>query len=459
MARRRSFVDGLRWRFARLFAPELVRGYDAASWRRFPREARHGRAANETLAAAVQVRSKARYFAANDAHAAAGVSALTTYSVGAGPMPAHDDESLVAAFLEWWDVCDADGRADFGGLVALAVREMVVAGESFVVFVQRPDGLRLRLLPAEQIDESLTRDLGNGAYIAAGIEFNAQGERVAYHVRPSLPTQQFETWAPPVRVDAADVLHLGRPGAIGECRHVSWLAPIMVKLADLGLLSDALLKGFQVAAMHAGFLEDQNGVGGLPFDGEQDGATLEDVSLEPGVVRRLPPGYKITFSNPTAAQQSIEFLTACVEEIAAGLGVPAFMVSGNVNRANYSSLRASLVTFKASLEALQFNVIVPQLLNPIWRRWALTESLRNGADTESATPRWLFSAMPSADVVKDAQYAEIMLRTKLASRAELIAQRGETIERVNQDIAEDPHAAAADGESDGADEKDSNDEA
>ena len=52
----------------------------------------------------------------------------------------------------------------------------------------------------------------------------------------------------------------------------------------------------------------------------------------------------------------------------AGLGVPAFMVSGNVSRANYSSLRAALITFKANLEAIQHNVLVPQLLAPIWRR-------------------------------------------------------------------------------------------
>ena len=41
-------------------------------------------------------------------------------------------------------------------------------------------------------------------------------------------------------MDAADVLHLMRPVGIGQIRGVSWLAPIMLKLADLGLLSDAL---------------------------------------------------------------------------------------------------------------------------------------------------------------------------------------------------------------------------
>ncbi|WP_395648022.1 phage portal protein [Terricaulis sp.] len=408
-----------------------------------------GRTATETIAASPQIRTKARYYANSDPYARAGLDALVTYAVGAGPMPAHADSE---AFLEWWDECDADNRTDFGGIVAQAVRGMATDGESFVQLLQRPEGLRLRLLPAESVDESKSAELAGGGYIAAGIEFNAAGDRVAYWIRPYIPTQQFETYAPPVRVDAADILHLFKPIGAGQVRGVSWLSPVLLKLADLGLLSDALLKGFQVAALHAGFLEDQNGVGGLPFDGEQNGDTLEDVSLEPGVVRRLPPGYKINFNNPQAAQQSVEFMTSQVEAVAAGLGVPAFMVSGNVNRANYSSLRAALITFKASLEALQFGVIVPQLLAPIWKRWTLTRQLRGEGDTAKAA-EWRFPALPEADPLKQIQAVKVALETKIMSRAEAIAARGESIERVDSDIAADPHAQTADPENDNQDDE------
>lgn len=190
------------------------RGYDAGRFDRFAREARMGRTSLETIQAAPQVRSKARYFAANDAHASAGVNALTTYLWGTGAVPAHADAGLVAAFLQFWEECDADGRTNFGGLIAQAIRALIVDGECFLVFRQKQDGLKLQLMPAEQVDESMTRDLGGGAFIQSGIEQNAQGARVAYHILPFLPTQ-FETWSPPVRVDAADVLHLMRPEGIG----------------------------------------------------------------------------------------------------------------------------------------------------------------------------------------------------------------------------------------------------
>jgi lambda family phage portal protein len=384
-------------------------------------------------------RSKARYFAANDAHASAGVNALATYLWGPGAVPAHSDAELVAAFLKWWDECDADGRTNFGGLIRLAIQTMVVDGEAFIVFRQRAEGLRLQLMPAEQVDESLTRELGGGAFIAAGIEFNADGERVAYWVRPFLPTQQFETWAPPVRVDARDVLHLMRPDGVGQIRGVSWFAPIMLKLADLGLLSDALLKGFQVAALNSVYLIDKDSNPAAPFAGEKNGDTL-DVSLEPGAARLLRGNWDMKANTPQQAMQSVEFMTALIEEIAAGLGVPAFMVSGNVSRANYSSLRAALITFKASLEALQFNLLVPQLLSPIWNRWLLTAQLQGDAEQGGEAPEWRFPAMPEADPLKALTATKLAVEAKLMSRKEAIAARGESIERVDSDIASDPHA-------------------
>jgi len=457
---RASVLRIARRALARFIAPEMTRGYDAASWKRFPREARTGRTATETIAAAGPIRSKARYYSSNDAHAAAGVNALVTYAWGCGAIPAHADAGLVTAFTdEWWNVCDADGRADFGGLVAQAIRAMVVDGECLVIFRQRAAGLRLQLLPAEQLDESLTRELGGGAFIAAGIEFNAAGERVAFWIRPFLPTQQFETWAAPVRVDAADVLHLFRPEGIGQIRGLSWLTPIMLKLADLGLLSDSLLKGFQVAALNSVYLIDRDGVPAVPFDGQKDGDAL-DVSLEPGAARILRGNWDFKANTPTQAMQSVEFMTASIEEVAAGLGVPAFMVSANVSRANYSSLRAALITFKASLETLQFNIIVPQLLAPIWRRWALTEQLRGARDGEAADPEWRFPALPEADPLKQLQAVKLALDSKLMSRKEAIAARGESIERVDADIAADPNAQQEDN-GDGADneEDDSNAEA
>ncbi|MES1158924.1 MAG: phage portal protein, partial [Terricaulis silvestris] len=207
--------------------------------------------------------------------------------------------------------------------------------------------------------------------------------------------------------------------------------------------SDALLKNFQVSALNSVYLIDRDGTPGVPFEGDKNGDALENVSLEPGAARILRGNWDMHANTPQQAQQSIEFLTASIEEISAGLGVPAFMVSGNVNRANYSSLRAALITFKASVESWQFATLVPAL-HAIWRRWALTESLRGAGDDDAALPTWRFVQMPEADPVKQVTATKLALEAKLTSRAQAIAERGEDIARVDAAIAADPFAQQQD---------------
>lgn len=434
---RRSILQRARRAIANALAPELgKRGFDAMSASRFPREARMGRMSIETAQAAGMARARARYAFGNDPLMSAAVSAITTYAVGTGPLPALKASALGDEFAEsFWSNCDADGRLDFGGLVALALLEVIVAGEVFCQFVPTSDGLKLRLLPAEQVATDESRALAGDNKIQNGIEYDGAGRVVAYWVHPYLPSSQFDTWAPPVRVLAADMLHIFKPIAVGQARGLSWLAPILLRLSDLGLLSDALLKAFQTSALFGVYLINRDGEPGFPFNGAQSGDAM-NVSLEPGVSRVLGGNWDIHNNVPTQAQNAPDFLTAMVEQISAGLQVPAFMVSGNVSRANYSSLRASLLTFKASLEAIQYNILVPQFLNPVFRRWSEGE----------ANPDWRFPAMPDADPYKAAQTNGLLLDKRLASRAELIAQRGESVERVDADFAADPHAQSATAE-------------
>lgn len=175
-----------------------TRRFDAvAGGRRWSGTPSFGRTGAETLAASAPIRSRARYFVANNPWAANGVAALVAGMVGAGITPAsqHPDpearKRIGAAFKLWARKADSDGRTDLFGLHAAAVRAMVTDGESFVHFEVRRDGLRVRLLPAEMGDESDTRELAGGGYVVAGIEFDANGQRVAYHVLKSRPTDVF----------------------------------------------------------------------------------------------------------------------------------------------------------------------------------------------------------------------------------------------------------------------------
>ena len=430
--------------------PLKTRRFDgAAGGRRWSSTPSFGRTGPETLAASAPIRSRARYFVANNPWASNGVSALVSGLVGFGIKPAsqHPDAgnraSIGAAFGTWAKRADAEGRTDLFGLQAAAVRAMIVDGEAFLHMETRANGLRLRLLPAEMVDESDTRDLPNGGYVVAGIEFNAAGQRVAYHVLKARPTEVFASSYGTIRVPAEDMLHLMHPLGAGQVRGVSWLAPILLRLSELDQLEDALAVGVKTAAMFAGFLVDQNGTG-EPFDASDESGILTR-GLEPGVLQRLPSGFDIRFSTPQQAQQTAEFVSHQIRAIAAGLGVPAHLVSGDLREANYGSLRAGMVAFRQKLEQIQFGTVIPQLCAPIWERAVSALILRGdlpATDFEAAAPLWLAAEhypppMPWIDPAKDVAAIRDALDGGLMSRRQAVAERGYDVETLDSEIAAD----------------------
>lgn len=439
-------LKGLRTYTANLMGRLRKRSFEAASGRRLDgwRGLNFGSINSEVNAAAPAVRGRARHFAENNAHAANGVAAWITALVGAGITPASQHanrdtrRAIAAAFRRWASKCDADGRTDFFGLQAQAVRGMIIDGESFLHMLQTEDGVKLRLIAPELIDSSHTVELGNGSRIIAGIEFDASERPVAYWARPARATDLFPTYGNPVRIDAADMVHLFVSHGPGQVRGMSWLAPVLLRLGELDQLEDALLVGVKVAAMHTGFLTDINGTGTLPYDGSQAGNILES-GLEPGTLKVLPNGYDVKFNSPQQAQQSIEFVQHQLRAIAAGLGVPAHLLDGDLRQANYSSLRASLVSFRQRVEQIQFHTLIPQLLNPIWERATMSAVLNGELDLDADlfAVEWYPPALPWVDPAKDAEAEATLINAGLKSRRQAVAERGYDIESLDDEIATD----------------------
>ncbi len=340
----------------------------------------------------------------------------------------------------------------------------MIDGEAFLHVLPGEDGPRLRLLPPELVDESLTRELGNGAVIVQGVEFDSEGRRVAYHVLPYRPPHdQFANYAPPpVRVPADEILHVMKPLAAGQVRGgVSWLAPpVILSASDFDQLCDALLMGgAKVAAMHSAFLIDLNGTGGgEPYDGTGEGGILE-TGLEPGTMKRLPTGYDVKFNTPPGQLTEIggAFLRLQLQQLAAGLGLPDHLLSGDLSNANYSSLRAGLLPFRQRVEQIQYGgvLVPPQFLAPIWRQVVtfavLSGDLAAPPDFESA-PRayaaeWLPPKPMQVDPLKDTQATVAELDAGLTSRRKAVAERGWALEDLDSEIAADPRQNAQKPES------------
>ena len=440
--------------FSRLFRDEQkprVRSFDGATGgRRGWGIGTAGPINPEVGAAGERLRARARYLAQNNPWISNAVANWTASLAGAGIVAnsAHPDAEtrarLDAEFAQWADEADADARTDWFGLQSAICRAVIIDGESFIQKIQTRDGFKLRIIPAEQCDWSLTRDgLASGGYIVNGVEFDADGHRVAYHIHPARPTALYPTYEPPVRIGAPDICHVFKPLAPGQVRGVSWLAPVILQAGEFDQLCDALLVGVKVAAMHAGFITDMNATGAVSLDGTP--GDLSEASLEPGVIRLLPSGTDIKFSTPAQTNEVSAFLRLNLQSLAAGLGIPEHMLSGDLSNANYSSLRAGLLPFRARVEQIQYGILVPQLLRPVWQRvigMGVLSGTLEAPDFESSrrdyeAVEWIMPRPMQVDPAKDVQATRDMLDAGLMSRRQAVAEQGWNVEALDAEIAAD----------------------
>jgi lambda family phage portal protein len=395
----------------------------------------------ETLAAAPTIRSRARHAYANNGYIRNAVNAIVAEAVGAGieANSSHPDATLATVIdkLFFAAELDAEGRTDFRGLTAAAVQAELVDGEAFFVAEGRNGGTVWRQIPAEFVDESDTRELSDG-YVVAGVEFSSNGSRRAYHIRPQRPTDLYPVTADSIRVPAEDVLHIFRQLGPGQVRGISQLAPVLLTVNELDQALDAMLVGLKTSAMFAGFVTDQTNMGGVA-EAFPDG--LADISLEPGVVRVLPGGTDIKFSSPEQAKESIAFAKLTLGQIAAGLGVPTYLVDGDLSQANYSSLRAALLPFRAKVEQYVYHTLVPQFLNPVFRRFVTDEYLASRLDLSDLSPalkaEWLPPRPMQVDPAKDMAAAKEALAMGLTSRKQAVAAQGWNVTELDAEIAAD----------------------
>jgi len=280
--------------------------------------------------------------------------------------------------------------------------------------------------------------------IRAGIEFNGAGQRTAYWVmrdRPGDPLTSLRL--EPLRLPATDCLHLFKPLAAGQLRGITWLAPVLLRLHELDQFEDAALVKAKVAALFTGFITDPDGTAGGLTGNNTNGALT--VGMEPGSLIPLPPGTDIRFSNPTESDAYGPFVKNHLRAVAAGMGLPYELISGDLEGVTYSSIRAGLIEFRRRVEQLQHNVVVHLFCRPVWDRFVRLAVLSGDLpardfDRDPAAYlgcEWLPPKFDYVDPKKDVEAEILAINAGLKSRRQAISERGYDAEQVDAEIAAD----------------------
>lgn len=420
----------------------------------------------EIWSAARTLRDRSRELVRNNPHAAKAVAALVANIVGEGIMPrpktgdAAKDKQVRALFDHWAsrDQCDADGALDFYGLQTLAVREMIEGGE---VLLRRrlrraSDGydvpVQVQLLEADFLDSYKSGGDRSG-FTIQGIEFATAGSRIgkpsAYWLYPEHPgsiflTQRTSMVSAPV--PASEVLHVFEKQRT-QVRGVPWGTPSFSTLRHLGDYEEAELVRKKIEASMVGIVtgDDESEMG----INQDPSKTVDDYAEQPGIydvygnpVERFEPGMfgyarggkDIKFNTPTSIGGYNEYKVSQLRTIAAGYRVPYELLSGDLSQVNFSSGRMGLLEFRRFVRAIQWQMLIPMMLQPIWGWFCEAAYLAGRIDTPTIAVEWSPPAFEWVNPVDDVAAQLTALRSGLRSWDDIISESGRDPEVVRAEI-------------------------
>lgn len=353
--------------------------------------------------------------------------------------------------------CELTGRWSWAATQRLLVRSLAVDGE-LLVRIKRGDGngphqYMLQVLDADRLDDRKNEKLANGGAIHMGVELDPLSRPVAYHILKRKPA----TWSTggypreSERVPAEDILHFFIPDFPEQVRGVPWIYAALLNLVHIGAFAEAAVIAARIGASQMGFIQSPDGGATLVGDGK-DAAGNPQMDAEPGTFRTLPPGYEVGKWDPKYPDAAIEpFLKACLRGVAVGVNVAYHNLAGDMNGVNYSSARIAELDERDGWMTVQ-SYLCEHVHEPIAADWLRVQVLVSGqlsfpADRLDKYREFYFQGRrwqwvdPRNEV--EANLAAIAGRIK--SRTRVIAEQGEDIEDVFDEIAEEEKLADGKG--------------
>jgi lambda family phage portal protein len=459
MAGNQNEPDGVRWgmldaglawiaprRAASRYAAKVVianlrRGYEAGGKTRVTEGWRGSNASAdaEIAVAGPVLRDRSRDLVRNNALAAQAVQVLVNNIVGPGirPRAASGNKALNKRVDALWRSfaanCDFYGHTDFHGLLNLAVREMVEAGDILALKIATPRGtgrivpLQIQLREIDHLDTGRVQEIAGGGYTDQGIEFDAGGRRTAFWMFPQHPggtnraiRRRFES----ERIESTRVVHLFERQRV-QSRGVPWGAPAMLALRDLGDWQAAELVRKKTEACLVGivFGDDETQASVAPVVQDSQGNKVEQ--FEPGLIAYARGGKDIKFNQPASTAGVYEWNRVQMHIVASGFRVPYALMTGDLSQNNFSSSRVGLNEFRRMVEQLQWQTVIPMFCEPIWRWFVEAAQLAGLLPLDAVIPvEWAPPRFEMVNPLQDVQADLLETRAGFASPQQMIAKRG-----------------------------------
>lgn len=362
---------------------------------------------------------------------------------------------------------DVAARLNFHSATRLQARTLASAGEMLALPLWLTDrGSRwntcLQLVdPARLSNPSGRMDT---ATLRGGVEIDAYGAPVAYHIRKSHPGDlfgfggfliagQWERIPAWTAFDRARVIHGFEPERIGQNRGKPPIAAVarMFKMYDhLGVekLRQTVLNSMIFAAMETPLDQEAfvEAFGGSKISDYHNQLKEWRVQMRGGAIIPMPPGTKLSPFTPGSPDSELDaFATLMLRHIGVGLNMPYELIFKDFSKTNYSSARAAL------LEAWRYFSACRQTVTDLWCAvvydlW-FEEAVHRGRIPD-CTPadfyarrlawtqcKWIYAGRGWVDPLKEAQAAGARMDNNLTSQQDEAAEQGRDYRDVQEQRA------------------------
>lgn len=406
-------------------------------------------AAASTESGLSTLRERSRDLVRNNAWAAKGIDAIESNVVGYGIVARINGptkrrtEEFRALWKSWafTPLCDYDGMTNFYGLQGLLMRGIPESGEMLLRFRRPPSTdnlpvpLQLQLLEPDFLNVDIfNRAKSTNNRIIQGVEFDARGRRVGYHLYEENPSSVgiYSALKNSNLVSAADIIHTFRLLRQGQVRGVPWLAPVIIKLRDFDDYEDAQLLRQKIAACFTAFVHDVEAeLGDTP-------AAREDLGdrIEPGLIEFLPPGKDVAFANPPGVDGYRDTQTLTLRAVAAGLGIPYEALTGDYSQVNFSSGRMGWLEFQRNIEKWRWQMLLPQVCDRVFQEF-LKAATVVGYNSDGVTCEWTAPRREMIDPTKEVPAQIKAIRAGTTTLSEVIRESGGDPTEVLTEMAKD----------------------
>lgn len=390
-------------------------------------------------------------------------------TIKAGALDLFANQLIERRYNEWKraEFCTVTGKLHYDEVCRLRIIAIARDGDFFIRKIRDPKinkfGFSLQLIHSEWCDYGLNVPRkGDSNEIRMGVELNQWGKPVAYHfIKRSTNDWMFAPAAgfsmagirEHERIPAEEIIHYARFDYADSTRPAAWGVAAIPVARHLSKYVEAAVKAARVGACQGGFLESTMVAegGGLDPNNLPDPCKIaNNISVAPGQIIGLPYGVTYKANNPNNPNSNFPGFRkeAMREQCAALPGANYNILANDSEGISYSTGRIFSLDDREMWKILQ-QFDIEKAERPIFEAW-LEMALITGAiplplrkfdkfnKPQFSGRRWSW-----VDPAKDAKALETELANFLTSWSRIMDDRGDDLEEVWLERAEEQMLAEA----------------